>query len=63
MRLGQDYGDWDPSIRKLKEQWTQFMSDTFQALAEEEMRLRREEVERQFGIHNRRGEQHGAMQG
>jgi hypothetical protein len=44
MRLGQVCGDWEHSIEKLKEQWTRFTSETFLAIAEEEMRLQREEL-------------------
>jgi hypothetical protein len=43
IRSGQIYGDCEQSIEKLKKQWTQFTSETFLAIAEEEMRLRREE--------------------
>jgi hypothetical protein len=43
---GQGYGDWEQSIEKLKEQWTQFMSETFRAIAEEEMRLRHQELKK-----------------
>ena len=46
------YGDWEQSIEKLKEQWTQFMSQTFRAIAAEEMRLRREELKRRMGSQN-----------
>ena len=46
IRSGQVYGDWEQSIEKLREQWTQFMTEAFRAIAEEEMRLRREELKR-----------------
>jgi hypothetical protein len=49
---GQVYGDWEQSIERLKEQWTQFMSETFRAIAEEEMRLRHEELKRRIRSHN-----------
>jgi hypothetical protein len=52
MRSGQVYGDREQSIERLKEQWTQFMSETFRAIAAEEMRLRREELKRRIGSHN-----------
>jgi hypothetical protein len=48
VRSDQVYGDWEQSLEKLNEQWTQFMSETFRALAAEEMRLRREELKRRF---------------
>jgi hypothetical protein len=43
IRSGPVCGDREQSIEKLREQWTQFMSETFRAIAAEEMRLRREE--------------------
>jgi len=52
MRSDQGYGDLEQSIEKLKEQWTQFMSESFRAIAEEEMRLRREEFRRRIGSHD-----------
>jgi hypothetical protein len=52
IRSGRVYGDWEKSIEKLKGQWTQFMSETFRAIAEEEMRLRRVESKRRVGSHN-----------
>jgi len=52
IRSGQVYGDWEQSIEKLREQWNQFMCETFRAIAEEEMRLRREELKRRTGSHN-----------
>jgi len=46
IRSGQVYGDWEQSIEKLREQWTQFMTEAFRTIAEEEMRLRRAELKR-----------------
>ena len=46
------YGDWEQSLEKVKEQWTQFMTETFRALAAEEMRLRRKELKRRIGSQN-----------
>jgi hypothetical protein len=48
----QVYGDWEQPIEKLKNQWTQFMSETFRAIAEQEMRLRREELKRRIESQN-----------
>ena len=52
MCSGPAYDDWAQSIAKLKEQWTQFMSETFFAIAEEEMKLRREEIKRRIRSFN-----------
>ena len=52
MRSGQIYGDAEQSLEKLREKWTQFMSETFCAIAAEEIRLRREELRRLIGSNN-----------
>jgi hypothetical protein len=46
MRSGQNHGDWNQSIEKLREQWTEFTNEIFISLAEEEMKLRREEPDK-----------------
>jgi len=63
IQSGQVYGDCEEPLEKLKEQWARFMDETFLAIAEEEMRLRREELVRRFETQNQRGGQHGALQG
>jgi hypothetical protein len=52
VRSGQVYGGGEQSIEKLRRQWAQFMSDTFRAIAAEEMRLRGEELRRRIGSNN-----------
>ena len=47
-RSGRVNGDWELSIEKLKEQWAKFMSETFLAVTQEELRLRREESKRRI---------------
>ena len=51
-RSGQVYGEGEQSIEKLREQWTQFMSETLRAIAAEEIRLRREGSRRRIGSNN-----------
>jgi hypothetical protein len=45
-------GDWEQSLEKLKEQWAKFMSETFLAITQEELRLRREELKRRIRSFN-----------
>jgi len=52
VRLGEAYCNSEQSLEKLKGQWIQFMSESFRAIATEEMRLRREELKRRIGSYN-----------
>ncbi len=52
MLSGQVCGYGEQSIEKLRQQWTQFMTESFRAIAAEEMRLRREELRRRIGSNN-----------
>lgn len=61
-RSGEAYGDWKQFIEKLKYKWIDFRSKLFLSLAEEEMRLRREEFKKQVGTHGQHEELLGAMQ-
>jgi hypothetical protein len=51
MRSGRDQGGWKQSLEKLREQWSEFTYGIFAGIAEEEMRIRREELEDQAGPH------------
>jgi hypothetical protein len=62
LRLSQVYGDYEEPLEKLKEQWTQFMRETFLAIAVEEMKLRREELESRLRTQSPCDQQPGAMQ-
>jgi hypothetical protein len=53
----QAYGDGEEPLEKLKEQWIQFMRETFLAIAEEEMKLRHEELESRFKAQSPHGQQ------
>jgi hypothetical protein len=53
MRSGRNYGGWKQSLEKLKEQWSEFTYGIFAAMAEEEIRIRREELEDHAGPHGR----------
>ncbi len=47
------YGHWKQSVEKLKEKWTAFMRGIIRAIAEEEMKISREEFHKQIGTHTR----------
>ena len=51
MRSGRNYRRWSQSLAKLKEKWPRFTSGLFLAIAEEEMKIRREELENHVGGH------------
>jgi hypothetical protein len=40
------HGEWEQSIEKLKEKWTEFTNGMFLAIRKEEARIRREELEK-----------------
>jgi hypothetical protein len=45
MRKGQGYGYWKQSVEKLKEKWSAFTRGIIRAIAEEEMKISREEFD------------------
>lgn len=49
----QNHGEWEQSIEKLKETWSRFTEGMFLAIREEELRIRREEVEKHDGTRSR----------
>ncbi len=53
MRSGQIYDRCKHSLAKLKKQWTRLIRTTLLALADEELRLRSKELEKQLGTHRR----------
>jgi len=48
-RRALQFGYWKQSIDKLKEEWTAFTRATIRAIAEEEMKISREEFDKQIG--------------
>jgi hypothetical protein len=50
---GQGYGYRKQSVEKLKEKWPAFMRGIIHAIAEEEMKISREEFDRQIGTRTR----------
>jgi hypothetical protein len=62
LRSSQVYGDCEEPLEKLKEQWTQFMRESFLAIAEAELKSRREELESRFKTQSARSQQPGTMQ-
>ena len=46
--------EWEPSIERLREKWTEFTDGIFLSIREEEMRLRREELEKCNDAHSQR---------
>jgi hypothetical protein len=54
-------GNCEDPLEKLKEQWNQFMRESFLAIAEEEMKLRRGESGNRFKAHSSPGQQQGVM--
>jgi hypothetical protein len=51
MRKG--YGYWKKSVEKLKEKWITSMTEIMRVIAEEEMKISREEFDRQIGTRTR----------
>lgn len=45
--------DLEQSVEKLKEKWTAWMREIMLAIAEEEMKISREEFDRQIGTRTR----------
>jgi hypothetical protein len=52
MQPDQTHGDWNQPIEKLKEKWAESTGALFLAIREEEMRIRREELEKYIGAHS-----------
>jgi hypothetical protein len=50
---GTGYGYWKQSIEKLKEIWSAFTRGIIRAIAEEEMKISREEFDKQIGTRTR----------
>ncbi len=47
MRLAEVRNVWNRSLEKLRKKWIEFTSGIILGLAEEEMRMRREELDKQ----------------
>jgi hypothetical protein len=47
-----NYGKWEQSIEKPKDKWSEFTDGMFLAIREEELRIRREELEKHNGAHS-----------
>ena len=45
-------GEWDQSIEKVREKWTEFTDGIFLAIREEEARIRREELDKYDDAHS-----------
>ena len=52
MRSEPSYGDRNQPIEKLKEKWAEFTDGLFVAIRQEEMRIRREELQKHTGAHS-----------
>ena len=52
MRLAQVWNFLNRSVERLQKKWSEFTSGIIFGLAEEEMRMRREELDKQTGTHN-----------
>jgi hypothetical protein len=52
-RRALQFGYWKQSIEKLKEKWTAFTRGIIRAIAEEEMKISREEFDKQIGARTR----------
>ncbi len=56
MRKGQGYSYWKQSVEKLKQKWTAFtrgMRRIIDVIAEEEMKINREEFDKHIGTRTR----------
>jgi hypothetical protein len=53
MRASKNNRGSNKFMERLKRKWTNFWNGAVLTIAEEEMRIRREEIERQFGIRER----------
>jgi hypothetical protein len=54
MRLDQLSGHWNRQVAKLKQKYLDISSGIVQAVGEEEMKIRREEIDSRVGSANRR---------
>jgi hypothetical protein len=61
LRWSQVRGGSEDPLEKLNEQWTQFMRESFLAIAKEEMELRRGESESRFKTHDSPGQRQRVM--
>jgi hypothetical protein len=52
MRLAQVCNFWNRSVESLQKKWSEFTSGIIFGLAEEEMRIRREELDKPTDTHN-----------
>lgn len=52
MRSDESHNDWNQPIEKLKEKWAESTGALSLAIREEEMRIRREELEKHIGAHS-----------
>jgi len=52
MRSDQGFGDRNQPVEKLKEKWAEFTDGLFLAIRQEEMRIRREELQEDTGAHS-----------
>ena len=52
MRSDPSYGGRNQPIDKLKEKWAEFTDGLFLAIRDEEMRIRREELQKHTGAHS-----------
>jgi hypothetical protein len=52
MRLAEVRNVWNRSIERLQKKWIEFTSGIIFGLAEEEMKIRREELDKQTENHN-----------
>ena len=59
MRLDQLSGHWNRHVAKLKQKYLDISDGIVQAVIEEEMKIRREEVDSRVGSANRRQQSRG----
>jgi len=53
MRLAQGFGSVEQFMEHLKNKWTDFWSRVVRSIAEEEIRIRRMEIEESVGTHGK----------
>lgn len=52
MRSDENYNDWNQPIEKLKEKWAESTDGLSLAIREEEMRIRRDDLQKHMGAHS-----------
>ncbi len=62
MRSDEGQNNWDQRLEKLKEEWIEFSEEAFRAILEEEMKLRRKELDTQAGTENHVEVSQGALE-